>query len=232
MGFFLGDIGGSKTRLIFLDSEKDLKKQNLKIFKTPQKYKEFLELLRNEYVVRINRNHNKLIQTDKNTNNNRDSIQKNKVRINLRESSQWFAAKKTRKTVFGFAGMLDEKREKLIYAPNLKDFENKNLKRDLEKILETEVILENDATLAGLGEGKYGVGKNFDVFGYITLSTGVGGAKIVKTRTNTNYSELMRIDTTTRTDTNNDNNHEPIRTNNSLYEFAPNDNVRNGSRLI
>lgn len=141
--YLLGDIGGTKTRLIFCQSIKDLEKRNLKIFATPQNYKEFLNLLTNF----------------------------------TKEHSQFL--KKTRKVVLGFAGMFDNKKEKLIYAPNLKDFENRNLKKDLEKILNAEVILENDAVLAGIGEAKFGAGKSFDVFGYITLSTGVGGAKIV-----------------------------------------------------
>ncbi|GIW66522.1 MAG: transcriptional regulator [Candidatus Parcubacteria bacterium] len=86
--------------------------------------------------------------------------------------------KQIKKIVFGFAGMLDKKKEKLIFSPNLKDFEHKNLKKDLEKILGGKIILENDAILAGLGEGKFGSGKTLENFGYITLSTGVGGAKI------------------------------------------------------
>ncbi len=44
--YLLGDIGGTKTRLIWCESEKDLRKQKLKIFITPQKYREFLELLK------------------------------------------------------------------------------------------------------------------------------------------------------------------------------------------
>jgi len=87
---------------------------------------------------------------------------------------------------FGFAGNFDQKKEKLIFAPNLKDYENKNLKKDLEKILECKVILENDALLAGLGESKFGAGKKFNIFGYITLGSGIGGAKIVKNKPDKN----------------------------------------------
>jgi len=79
---------------------------------------------------------------------------------------------------YGLAGVLDLKKEKLIFAPNLKDYENKKIKNDLEKILNCKVILENDAFLGGLGEAKFGVGKNLKKFGYLTLGTGVGGALI------------------------------------------------------
>ena len=42
-----------------------------------------------------------------------------------------------------------------------------------------DVYLENDAALDGLGEAVYGAGKNYSIVGYITLSTGIGGARIV-----------------------------------------------------
>ncbi len=93
---------------------------------------------------------------------------------------------KIKKACFGFAGLFDKRKIKLLKAPNLKDFENKNLKKDLEKILNCEVILENDALLAGLGEANFGAGKDIEVFGYLTLSTGIGGAKIVNKKADEN----------------------------------------------
>jgi predicted NBD/HSP70 family sugar kinase len=42
-----------------------------------------------------------------------------------------------------------------------------------------EPIIENDAAIAGLGEAVYGAGKGFDIVAYVTVSTGVGGARIV-----------------------------------------------------
>lgn len=80
---------------------------------------------------------------------------------------------------FGFPGVFNQKKEKLIYAPNLKDYQNKNLKRDLKRILKTKIILENDADLEGLGEVYFGSGKNFQNFGYLTLGTGLGGVRII-----------------------------------------------------
>jgi glucokinase len=96
----------------------------------------------------------------------------NFIKSNLRSSER------IKKMVFGFAGMLNKEKEKLVFSPNLKNFENKNLKNDLKNIFRAEIVLENDALLAGLGEGKFGAGKTFDTFGYLTLSTGIGGAKI------------------------------------------------------
>ena len=42
-----------------------------------------------------------------------------------------------------------------------------------------EIYVQNDALLAGLGEAARGSGKEFDIVSYLTLSTGVGGARIV-----------------------------------------------------
>lgn len=41
-----------------------------------------------------------------------------------------------------------------------------------------QVVIENDALLAAYGEALRGSGKEFDIVAYLTLSTGVGGARI------------------------------------------------------
>jgi predicted NBD/HSP70 family sugar kinase len=84
------------------------------------------------------------------------------------------------------AGNFDKKKEKLIYALNLKDYEGRNLKKDLGRILKCKVILENDAVLAGLGESYFGAGKNYKIFSYLTFSSGIGGAKIVNYKVDEN----------------------------------------------
>ncbi len=89
-----------------------------------------------------------------------------------------FKERKIKQTCFGFAGNFDKKKERLIYAPNLKDYEGRNLNKDLERILKCKVILENDAVLAGLGEAHFGAGKNYRIFSYLTFSSGIGGVKI------------------------------------------------------
>lgn len=51
-----------------------------------------------------------------------------------------------------------------------------------------DVYLENDAAMVGLGEAVYGAGKDNRIVAYITLSTGVGGARIVNGKIDeTNY---------------------------------------------
>jgi glucokinase len=95
--------------------------------------------------------------------------------------------KKIKKACLGIAGVLNNQKDKIIYSPNLKFLENQLLKKDLEKILNTQVILENDAILAGIGESQYGAGKKFKIIAYITISTGVGGAKIINQSVDKNF---------------------------------------------
>ncbi|MCS7200784.1 MAG: ROK family protein [Patescibacteria group bacterium] len=79
----------------------------------------------------------------------------------------------------GLAGVFDEQKKRLVYSPNLREYEGKNIRSDLERIFKKRVLLENDAFLAGLGEAKFGAGKIFDFFGYLTLGSGVGGVRII-----------------------------------------------------
>ena len=63
--------------------------------------------------------------------------------------------------------------------PTIPLWSGENLKESLEKLLNTTVYLENDAALAGLGEAIYGAGKGKKIVAFLTVSTGIGGARIV-----------------------------------------------------
>lgn len=79
----------------------------------------------------------------------------------------------------GIAGPLEHNKEGLKASPQLPDWIDKPLKSDLEEIFKVPVFLENDAALSGLGEAIRGAGVGYSVVAYLTISTGVGGAKIV-----------------------------------------------------
>ncbi|MBI3335208.1 MAG: ROK family protein [Candidatus Portnoybacteria bacterium] len=81
--------------------------------------------------------------------------------------------------VGGIAGVLDAKKETLLVSPNMKEWEGMNVKKALQKGLKTNVLLENDADLAGLGEAVYGQGKEQSIVAYLAVGTGVGGTRIV-----------------------------------------------------
>lgn len=95
-------------------------------------------------------------------------------------SSKLSEGKKPEALVAGVAGLFNKNRERLLGAPNLRDWINKPLKLTLQNKICDKVFLENDAALAGLGEAIKGAGQNFDIVAYLTVSTGIGGAKIVK----------------------------------------------------
>lgn len=77
----------------------------------------------------------------------------------------------------GMAGVFDG--DEVFYSPNLTDWIHKKPKCEIEKIFDCEVLIKNDAALAGLGEAIYGAGKGFKIVSYFTVSTGVGGTRIV-----------------------------------------------------
>ena len=85
----------------------------------------------------------------------------------------------------GVPGPLDADRTKLIRAPHLADWIEKPLKEKFEQIFDAPVYLENDAALAGLGEAVRGAGVGFRIMAYITIGTGVGGARIVSRQIDT-----------------------------------------------
>ncbi len=79
----------------------------------------------------------------------------------------------------GIRGRLMDGRAGLLKDDVLTDWQEKPLKKDLESALGVPVVLENDAALAGLGEAHFGAGRDYQIVAYHTVSTGVGGARIV-----------------------------------------------------
>ncbi len=79
----------------------------------------------------------------------------------------------------GIAGMYSEEKRALLDGRNLSDWVGKPISKILSESFGAEVIIDNDAALVGLGEAVFGAGKGFDIVAYITVSTGVGGARIV-----------------------------------------------------
>jgi predicted NBD/HSP70 family sugar kinase len=79
----------------------------------------------------------------------------------------------------GIAGPLDRPRSTLLSAPNLPGWIGKPVKSALEEITGAPVYLENDTAMVGLGEAVVGAGKGANIVAYVTISTGVGGVRIV-----------------------------------------------------
>lgn len=85
----------------------------------------------------------------------------------------------------GIREVLDPQKEKLVNNPSsslIPDWVNKPLKNVLQHEFCPEVYLENDAAMAGLGEASFGAGHGYQVVAYITVSSGLGGARIVNNK--------------------------------------------------
>lgn len=96
-----------------------------------------------------------------------------------REAKTLAGLKRITQIVGGVAATLNPGREHLLGSPHLHGWIGKPFKRDLERVFHAPVLLENDADLVGLGESVAGAGRGVSILAYITVSTGIGGTRIV-----------------------------------------------------
>jgi glucokinase len=76
------------------------------------------------------------------------------------------------------AGLVTQDTGVLLTSPNLLAWYNTPIKAIFEQELQLPVSVGNDATLAALGEYKFGAGKGCHDLVYITVSTGIGGGVV------------------------------------------------------
>lgn len=79
----------------------------------------------------------------------------------------------------GIAGPIDKEKTCLVKSPNIPGWINKPLRSELERLFGCSVILENDTTVAGIGEAVKGAGAGNKIVAYIALGSGVGGKRII-----------------------------------------------------
>lgn len=79
----------------------------------------------------------------------------------------------------GIAGPFDERKRSLVGSPNLKEWIGKPFLPEVKKVFNVPIFIENDTAMAGLGEAVFGAGRGYGIIAYLTISTGVGGARIV-----------------------------------------------------
>lgn len=77
------------------------------------------------------------------------------------------------------AASLDKQKSKTILSGGVPGWRGKPLRRELEKIFRCPVRIDNDGALVGLGEATHGAGRGYAIVAYMTISTGVGGARII-----------------------------------------------------
>jgi glucokinase len=77
----------------------------------------------------------------------------------------------------GAPGRIDRSKGSVPVMANIL-WENTPLRKDIEKLCQVPVAVENDANLAGLSEAKL-IQKSYRKVLYLTVSTGIGGALVV-----------------------------------------------------
>ena len=79
----------------------------------------------------------------------------------------------------GVPGIIDIKTGTLRESPNLPGWAESAVRAQIEQMLGTRVILENDANAAAFGENWLGAARNVDDMAMLTLGTGVGGGIVL-----------------------------------------------------
>jgi len=80
----------------------------------------------------------------------------------------------------GIPGIIDLQTGMLYESPNLPGWHNYPVRDEIERRLQTAVMLENDANVASLGEKWLGAGAAVDDMCMFTLGTGVGGGVVMQ----------------------------------------------------
>jgi glucokinase len=79
----------------------------------------------------------------------------------------------------GAAGACDTVNGVITSSPNLPRWENIPLRDIIQREFDCPVYLQNDATLAALGEHRFGGGMGIDHLIYVGVGTGIGGGIII-----------------------------------------------------
>ncbi len=79
----------------------------------------------------------------------------------------------------GIRGPLNHEKSMILSETVLLDWVGKPLKDTLMERFNATVSIENDTALVGLGEAVVGAGKGYSIVAYHTVSTGVGGVRLV-----------------------------------------------------
>lgn len=83
----------------------------------------------------------------------------------------------------GIRGLIGDDRASIQNDGILSEWAGKSLAKAFKKAgYDAPLLLENDTAVAGLGEAHYGAGKNLPIVAYHSISTGVGGVKVVEGR--------------------------------------------------
>jgi len=79
----------------------------------------------------------------------------------------------------GISGPMNPERTGLAGSMNLPDWSWKPFSEKVQGLFGSQVYVENDTAIVGLGEAVVGSGRGSGIVAYVTISTGVGGVRVV-----------------------------------------------------
>lgn len=82
----------------------------------------------------------------------------------------------------GSAGSIDKKRGMVLKSPNIPALQRLPLIKTIERHTGVRAFLENDATVAVIGEWWKGAGRKYSNWIMLTLGTGIGGGVVIDNR--------------------------------------------------
>ena len=83
---------------------------------------------------------------------------------------------KFNKIGISFAGQVDNEKDVVIFAPNIKGWKNTNLKKIIKEKTGVNAEIDNDVKCFALGESKFGHAKKYKNAVYLAIGTSIGGA--------------------------------------------------------
>lgn len=110
----------------------------------------------------------------------------NEAMIAFEKIVQKLSSGKQIKAAAGGVRALGLDKRKLANRKRLDLWVGEPLYERVQDIVKAPLFLENDADMAGLGEAVFGAGKGYTIVVYMTISTGVGGTRVVDGKTDIN----------------------------------------------
>ncbi len=101
------------------------------------------------------------------------------VEMLLEQVEEYLDGQKISEAAGGMPGQLDSDSGRLVHTPNLPGWAGQRVGRQISQHLDVPVTIRNDTEVVGLGEAIHGAGQGHRIVVYITVSTGVNGARIV-----------------------------------------------------
>ena len=86
---------------------------------------------------------------------------------------------KTSAIGIGLPGIVDPEDGTVRFSPNIPCWRDYPARERIGRVLERNVVVENDASCAALGEARFGAGRGLSSFLLVTLGTGVGGGVVL-----------------------------------------------------